>query len=783
MGFRDVAGSVPSLGRAGEERLLAPIHDGEQGLTSMMKERIERSAHVRAAVVAAALAIVASTSVSTAALAQGPQGSAHWLPGHGVPGADQYVSAITSWDPDGDGPEGELLVIAGGFEVVGDQKIQGLAGWDGASWHAIDPNSGGDIYTIRALAAYHGELIAAGDFSTLSGVACNAIARYDGHVWHPLGVGADNGLVGNSGYAHANTLRVVGDRLIVGGLFDRAGGVDSVNIAAWDGTSDAWAPLGDGLSVGTFDEGVYSLAEHGGRLVAAGDFTRSGARSVAGIASFDGTQWTGYPALAAFQFFAVASFSGHVVAGGMYYDANNTDPDYIGDSLVVEWDDAAAQWNRMGSPLGSPGFLGVVVLKEFNGELYAAGDFFDGADDSHGMLLRRWNGVAWQALGQDFGGFNGVYQPSVAALAVHRGRLIVGGSFSHARGTGAFDLAAWSGSTWSAFETGTNGPVFQIVSLTDAAVVSGSFDSIEGAHVPQLASWNGVAWSPVADSELQGANPLGVFEAQLIVASSFVDGQVRHLEGGAWLPFGEGIPEGFVTCMTTYRSQLIVGGHFDFTGVYGDSIHNVARWDGDHWRSVGAGVDGASWNSPVNAMVVYAGTLVVAGGLDTAGGSPCNAIASWDGNTWSALSSGLTDPPGQVVVWALAVYRGELVATGQFQHAGGIAARNIARWDGAQWNALGAGGDSTLSSWGRALQVLDDNLYVGGSFAQAGGVEVHKIARWDGSSWFAMDGGVTSSSFTTVDALGELDGVLLVGGSFVQTGAGVSAFIARWSPR
>jgi hypothetical protein len=235
--------------------------------------------------------------------------------------------------------------------------------------------------------------------------------------------------------------------------------------------------------------------------------------------------------------------------------------------------------------------------------------------------------------------------------------------------------------------------------------------------------------------------------------------------------------------MTTYRSQLIVGGHFDFTGFFGDSIHSVARWDGSHWRSVGAGVDGAAWSSPVDAMVVYAGKLVVAGGLDSAGGAPCNAIASWDGNTWSALGSGLTDPPGQVVVWALAVYQGELVATGQFQHAGGVAARNIARWNGARWNALGAGGDSTLSSWGRALEVLDGELYVGGSFAQAGGVEVHNIARWDGSSWSALDGGVTAPSFTTVSALGQLGGQLLVGGSFVETGAGVSAFLARWAPR
>ena len=296
-----------------------------------------------------------------------------------------------------------------------------------------------------------------------------------------------------------------------------------------------------------------------------------------------------------------------------------------------------------------------------------------------------------------------------------------------------------------------------------------------------LAAWNGHTWSDLNAPAMPNAFPLGVFHGQLVVTSSDVDGQLRRLDGNAWIPFGEGIPNGGVACMAKYQGKLIVAGDFSFTGHYGETIDGVARWDGQYWRSLGAGVLGHSFGSPVNAMTVYNGNLIVGGALDTAGGSPCNAMASWNGSTWSALGQGLTGTPGQTYVFALAVYQGELVATGQFQNAGDIAARSIARWNGAQWQSLGLGGDSTLTGWGRALTVLGDDMFVGGTFARAGGVDVHNIARWNGSNWSELEGGVNGPGLSGVNTLSKFNGQLFVGGNFLEAGANVSAFLARWS--
>lgn len=706
----------------------------------------------------------------------------HWLPGGGLPGADQFVSAATTWDPDGNGPEPELLVIAGQFQVIGNQTIRGLAGWDGHTWREIDPDSQGDIYSISALAVYHGDLIVAGDFSTLSGVAVNDIARFDGHAWHPLGSGPENGITSTTGFGFVDTLRVVGDRVIAGGRFDLAGGVGAINIASWDGDTSAWEALGDGLSVGLFYEGVFGITEHEGEIIAAGDFTQSGATPVAGVARFDGTSWSGFAPVDSFFPFEVTTYGGELVAGGTFYDANNPDPFYVGDSIVVVWNGASQAWTQLGESLGSPGAFGVARLTEFHGELYAAGDFSDDIFDfdAPGMLLRRWDGLAWQPVGEGIGGFTG-FQPAIAACTEYEGRLIVGGSFTHAGTVGAYDLAAWDGAIWNAFGSGTSGRITRFVEYGSGIVASGWFDTIEGTPAHRLARWDGVSWQPIGDGTLGSPRPLGVFEGQLVVSAFTPDGRLRRWDGSAWQPFAEAIPEGFVSSMALYHDRLIIGGSFTFTGYYGEQINNVAAWDGQHWRGLGQGVIGQFFGA-VNAMKVYQGKLIVAGAIQAAGGEPASGIASWNGATWKPLGLGLTssNPPVQIVVNALAIYRGELIATGQFGIAGLVPARNIARWNGAKWSALGPDGATTLGGPGSSLASSNGVLYVGGQFGYAGGVEVHNIARWNGNAWSALEGGVDPLGFGSVDTMMAFQGRLLVGGSFVYTGTEVSAFLARW---
>ena len=83
---------------------------------------------------------------------------------------------------------------------------------------------------------------------------------------------------------------------------------------------------------------------------------------------------------------------------------------------------------------------------------------------------------------------------------------------------------------------------------------------------------------------------------------------------------------------------------------------------------------------------------------------------------------------------------GNLYIGGSFTVAGDVFANNVAKWDGDSWSALGSGVNDTV----RALAVSDNILYVGGSFSLAsfstsGGLVVNGIAEWDGANWFPLD--------------------------------------------
>jgi hypothetical protein len=166
------------------------------------------------------------------------------------------------------------------------------------------------------------------------------------------------------------------------------------------------------------------------------------------------------------------------------------------------------------------------------------------------------------------------------------------------------------------------------------------------------------------------------------------------------------------------------------------------------------------------------GSDVYAGGqFAWAGGTFVDCVAKWDGTNWSALGAGLSDD-----VYALAASGTNLFAGGRFTTSGGGPADHIARWNGGAWSVLGgamfSGG---LNGGVLALAVSGSDLYVGGWFTVAGGVAANHIAKWDGSAWSALGSGMEHY----VRALVVADTNLYAGGDFITAGDKVSAYVAK----
>lgn len=111
-----------------------------------------------------------------------------------------------------------------------------------------------------------------------------------------------------------------------------------------------------------------------------------------------------------------------------------------------------------------------------------------------------------------------------------------------------------------------------------------------------------------------------------------------------------------------------------------------------------------------------------------------------------------------------------------------VTARNIVRWDGSAWRALGTG--AGVNGFVTALVVAGTNVYVGGNFSSicgnsnctGGGTAAANIAVWDGNSWSAAGGGLNN----TVQAL-VFDGrYVYAGGSFYNNPPSTVTFLASW---
>ena len=91
-------------------------------------------------------------------------------------------------------------------------------------------------------------------------------------------------------------------------------------------------------------------------------------------------------------------------------------------------------------------------------------------------------------------------------------------------------------------------------------------------------------------------------------------------------------------------------------------------------------------------------------------------IFSYDGENWETLWEGLqmgTTPQGRQIIGGvekMISYKGDLIVLGGFIQAGNEPASKIASWDGESWSALG-GGLSRLSSY-PSTSVYEDKLYV-----------------------------------------------------------------------
>src|SRR5690606_14173289 len=128
------------------------------------------------------------------------------------------------------------LVISGPFTIVGGVPANGIARWDGTAWHAMGFGLGGangDFGYARRFAPAGSDLYVAGYFAFADGLSANNIAKWDGSAWSTLGDGIERVIYDFGPGAEVLALHVDGNELLVGGVFNKAGGQGAANFARY----------------------------------------------------------------------------------------------------------------------------------------------------------------------------------------------------------------------------------------------------------------------------------------------------------------------------------------------------------------------------------------------------------------------------------------------------------------------------------------------------------------------------------------------------------------------
>jgi trimeric autotransporter adhesin len=578
---------------------------------------------------------------------------------------------------------------------------------------------------VQAVARAGDTLFIGGNFLSVSGVPRNCLAAVDGRTgevlpWNPRLMAAS---------PWVNSLATGGDTLFVGGMFDSIGGVPQANLAAVSTVT------GTALDFPQANYAVNLVRLVGGTLYVAGDFSAVGLSTRRGLAAIDVARATVTPWAPGVRrplydeymntVMDIVCADGTVYLGGRLSSVNS-----VARSGLAAVDSTTGQlrdWNPLiGVPYDSPLISGLALRGD---TLYLGGWF----ESVNGVERSRLAAIAVNDTTVS------VWNPRatgvVLSLTGGPEALFVGGSFDFVGrdwvkryGLAALDLRTGRAKNWRPDPYGLF--VGTLAMHEGRLYVGGDFDEIGGQPRSMVAAVDTLTgtpydWNPGANAQVAA---LTVRDSVVYVGGSFtqVGGQARSYVAALDASTGDVLP--WNPAPNDEVDVLLLGGNTLFMGGWFTSLGGVPRLGMGAVDAKSGAI--AAWDPRPNSMGQLDGLaqlgrrIYACGAFSSLGGQTRHGLAAVDDSSGAVLP---WDPEPYGEVRCLATDGQSIYAGGEFLRIGGQARTRLAALDPE--TGLATDWDFTADNTVRNLTVDDHILFVGGSFRAISGTPASYIAR------------------------------------------------------
>jgi trimeric autotransporter adhesin len=393
-------------------------------------------------------------------------------------------------------------------------------------------------------------------------------------------------------------------------------------------------------------------------------------------------------------------------------------------------------------------------------------------------------------------------QGNVMSMSFDGNRVYVGGGLQSVGREVVDGVAEFDGKTWRALPNGpeVNPSHFNVLAsevFRKNLYVGGLFMTVGGQPAGGLASWRDNEWT-VFGTTNDAIYDLGKGRRGLLVAGRFAVPGVTNPVGLAvfdghqgWEALNSELPpptEEDIVALEAIEQVEILSDREIFALI---SFRIREWWGGwtppfyylmlrcdrhNNWSSLSP-PSGDSADLEPYVFTRYKNQLVAGGDFFNPSNPDLRNIAVWNGSDWEALGPGLEGE-----VRAVAANSRSLYALHGYTDDAGFPRGAVSEWDGKRWKTLGRIHDTGFS-FGRLFLSPKGGLYLTGQFSGVDEVTSPGLILWDGRQWTSLFHGAyegVAGLVSTVAAFAEHRGEVYMGGVFLTAGSSMNPGLARW---